>query len=334
VALTRSLQPAPRGRSSALRGLALALCASLPLTPLPAAAAAAPVVAAIGVARTSQPDADGTDPLTESKGLYQDGKSKYDLFDYDGAIDAWSKAYAVVPESEDARPIRNALVFNLAVAQRKAFDLDGDVTRLKKAKLLIERYLKEYQQLYGIDPNTAEETAESRAKLAEIEALLAEREAKPEPVPPPGPTTEPEPTPEPGPTAPVVDEAAVKKARTLLIAGGVVAGLGLVTGAVVGGLGAAQGQAAEDEIIDNPLQLGTTRATRIADGRNANTLAIAGAAAGGALLVVGVIVLGVGAAKLKRAKAGDAQARKLHLAPVATAHAGGSYGGLSFGGRF
>ncbi|MCA9713013.1 MAG: hypothetical protein KDK70_44725, partial [Myxococcales bacterium] len=75
----------------------------------------------------------------------------------------------------------------------------------------------------------------------------------------------------------------------LIIAGAVTAGLGAVgLGVMAGGLGMAS--AAVDRFRTQPEQ----RAAARLDIKKGNAIAIAGAAAGGALLVSGAVVLGLG----------------------------------------
>ncbi len=166
-------RPSPLPSIVAIVGLGLG-----PVHPALAAGPAGPDAAAEEASAEAgdetAPGADADDgALAEAKRLYEEGKAHYEMLDYPAAIDKWTKAYALVPESERGRAVRNALVYNIAQAQEKAYDLDGDVTHLKQAKGLLERYLESYVEIYGEEDEAAEEVQKVRDRIAELDERIA-----------------------------------------------------------------------------------------------------------------------------------------------------------------
>jgi hypothetical protein len=157
-----------------------------------------------------------SEDLERAKELYEKGRARYETFDYDGAIALWTEAYALVPES--AAGTRNLLTYNIATAQEKAYDLDHDVARLKKAKLLVEGYIANYKALHKATPETRAEVEKAEERIAGLEQRIAEHgDPAPEPVAAPPPVTEaPAPTRTPDPPEVVAERRKIKG----LIAGG------------------------------------------------------------------------------------------------------------------
>ena len=81
-------------------------------------------------------------PLEEARDLYKKGKAQYETFDYAGAIETWTAAYALVPE--DSLQVKIEISYNLASAHEQAYALDGDRQHLQQAKLLLETYAETY----------------------------------------------------------------------------------------------------------------------------------------------------------------------------------------------
>jgi NAD(P)H-hydrate repair Nnr-like enzyme with NAD(P)H-hydrate dehydratase domain len=127
------------------------------------------VLAAPATARATPPD----DPVAQARDLYDSGRAKYETLDYAGAITDWTQAYAVLPATEDNRSVRNELAYNIASAQEKSFDLDGDVTHLRQARGLLERYLGEFKSLYKPTPENKAESQRVAQRIAELDAKIA-----------------------------------------------------------------------------------------------------------------------------------------------------------------
>jgi len=179
--------PAPSAPSPMRRGLALGVCLALavptglsPRSSLAAEPAPAPAAA--------------EDPaIAEARALYDEGKAKFDTFDYNGAVDLWTKAYAKLPESEAG--VRNAMVYNIATAQEKAYEVDKQVQHLRQAVLLLEQYVKTYRALYKKTPETKAEVEKAENRIATLKERIAraERGEDTTTTPPPADGTPPQP---------------------------------------------------------------------------------------------------------------------------------------------
>jgi hypothetical protein len=168
--LASALAPSPLRRGLALGVcLALAVPTGLVVGPRPA------------LAVVTAPDEDPA--LVESRELYNEGKAKFDTFDYNGAVDLWTKAYAKLPESEAG--VRNAMVYNIATAQEKAYELDKDVQHLRQAVLLLEQYIKNYKILYKKTPETKAEVDKAEGRIATLKERIARAERGEDATPPP-----------------------------------------------------------------------------------------------------------------------------------------------------
>lgn len=157
------------------RGLALGVCLALAV---PTGLGAGPRSA---LAAVTAPDEDPA--LAESRALYDEGKAKFDTFDYEGAADLWTKAYAKLPESEAG--VRNAMVYNIATAQEKAYELDKDVQHLRQAVLLLEQYVKNYKVMFSKTPETKAEVDKAESRIAQLKERIARAERGEDTTPPP-----------------------------------------------------------------------------------------------------------------------------------------------------
>lgn len=115
--------------------------------------------------------------LTEAKDLYKQGEDKFQTADYEEALALWKKAFAMLPDGEDTRAIRHALVYNIAGAHSKAYEVSRNPTHLRKAKILLENYRAEHRALYGDDPEAVKDRAEADDRIAELEEKIAASEA-------------------------------------------------------------------------------------------------------------------------------------------------------------
>jgi hypothetical protein len=251
---------------------------------------AAPVGLAprVASAATAGPEASNEVALDESKKLYDEGLAHFETHDYEGAVDKWTLAYSKLPA--DAEGQRNAMVYNIATAQEKAYEVDKDVQHLRQAQLLLESYVKNYKAMYQKTPETKAEVDKANARIQALRDRIAAAEAGAAPSAPVQPVN-------PsggqlgthdgiqwssGHTPPVDQEklahnrrlsSEASKADTLIIAGWATGSVGLFlllvgTGAVVGG-----------------SRTDTNGATY--GGVAALVLGAGGVAAGGALLGVG-----------------------------------------------
>lgn len=139
-------------------GLAFGLAVPLSVFPRPAAA---------GSGAAPAPAEPAMDPTLErSYALYQEGLARFDTFDYEGAVELWTKAYAELPAQSDG--IRNKLVYNIATAQQMAFDVDQDLGHLRRAVLLLQRYVESFKVLHQRTPETEVEVQRAEARIAEL----------------------------------------------------------------------------------------------------------------------------------------------------------------------
>lgn len=251
-------------------------------------------------APSSAPDpAPAADPaLDEAQALYADGLTDYETLDYDLAIEKWKEALGRLREARPQSPeqessvaaARNAIVYNIASAQEKAYAQDKDVARLKKARGLLERYVEEYVAAGGDD---ADELSRARARIDELGARIddAERQSAA--------ARERRTTITPADTGSTTRRRA---GRGLTIGGSValVAGIGLVAGGVTAGV--LMTRRAEDRIpeLDELADEGA-RQDQLDRGRRGDIITIACAVSGGALALAGIGMIAAGAAKSKQA---------------------------------
>lgn len=196
--------------------------------------------------------------LTEAKRLYKEGEIKFQTADYKDALRLWKSAFGILPDGDEHRGIRHALVYNIAEAHSRAYEVSRNPTHLRKAKILLEAYRADHRALYGDDPAAVKERTEVDDRIAELEKSIAESEAaeevgtpiddgdaeiKPQPVLTPVQTT---PPPPPKPVKPLTPqqqwEADIKADPTLgpkwaksqkrVVAGAVLTGIGAVFGVV------------------------------------------------------------------------------------------------------
>ncbi|EDM77176.1 hypothetical protein PPSIR1_26543 [Plesiocystis pacifica SIR-1] len=127
-------------------------------------------------------DAPAEDPaedpaLVEAKDLYKQGEIKFRTAEYIDALALWKRAFGILPEGEDTRTIRNALVYNIAEAHSKAYEVNRNPTHLRKAKLLLENYQAEHEALYGDSPEAKKERAEAGERIEELDEKIKASEA-------------------------------------------------------------------------------------------------------------------------------------------------------------
>lgn len=305
-------------RTPHLRLAALATCVSL---------VCASFGPAIALAATVEAPPDESSSNAEAETMFRRGQAKYETADYNGAIDLWTEAYSLVDSTPETASIKALLLYNLAQAHVKAYELDEDDIHLKQAQQLLQSFRNNLELLYEDKAQLDEETKKVDERLAEIEQMLAAAKPAPEPEPdePPPPELEPEPE-------PVIDDPSdARPGKPLIITGGVLLGLGVGAG-VVAIAGAVIGSGANDIADLDPSDV-VAREQRFATGRTGNTLAIVGAVGAGLLLPIGAALIGVGAKRNGKAKPGTALLQNTRLG----ASFGGAWGngaGLTISGRF
>ena len=254
-------------------------------------------------------------PQESPEAIFRRGQAKYETADYNGAIELWTEAYGLLPSTPENAAIKALLIYNLAQAHVKAFELDDDAIHLKQAQQLLTSFRASLEGLYEDEAEREQEQLVVDGKLAELEARLAELEAESNsrPVPPPAVDRK-------MPIPP--DPAQQRRQRALIISGGTLTGLGVVGGviAITGGVMASQANDLSD-VAAFDLE---AREAQFARGRTGNALLIAGSVAAGVLVPTGVALLAVGLRGRARARRG------LALLP----RFGPEGAGLSLRGRF
>lgn len=125
-------------------------------------AIAAPTAAAAGEA----PPATAEDPnQAEAQRLFEKGAEAYNLGRFDAAIESFERAY----ELSQA----NALLYNIAQAYTKLYDVDPDAAHLRKAKMMFVNFAK-------IAEATGEDARDARARVTKIDEQIAAHEARAE----------------------------------------------------------------------------------------------------------------------------------------------------------
>lgn len=286
---------------------------------------AAPVGLHENLALAAAPADSGKD-LEAARKLYDEGKSFFDTSQYEKAADMWTIAYGKVPD--DAPGVKNAMVYNIATAQEKAFLMDKDLVHLRQAEQLLRTYVENHKRLYKKTPKTKAEVDKANARIRELQREIAAAERGDAPTPPPfvarpvdahygsgavdgiqwntGSTAE-------------VDQAAVEanqrlsresqKTDAMIIAGYVTGSIGLV--ALLVGFGGLGGAAAAEDAA--PGQ------------RTGRGVGYVGLGVGLAGVATGATLLGVGFSRRKKIRE-----RQLRVAPSV----GRRSASLSFGMRF
>jgi tetratricopeptide (TPR) repeat protein len=297
------------------------LAISLALLGAPAQGLAAPPV---GVGD----DVGEPDPvMAEAKQLFDAGVARYTAADYEGAVNLWLEAFSLVPATYDNRMIKAELIYNVARAQQKWFEIDKDVKHLRQSREILLRYVDELDELYGeqatmerekVDEQIADidvQIAKWEAEQARREAELAER------------------------MRPKFDEAAdareAKRNKAMIAAGASLTVLG-AGGAALLITGIITAKSAEDTAAGLVLETDIpARQSALSQGQAGNAMILLGSLAGGVFLSAGVPLLGVGLVaeskrKQRRREAGLEVAGIRSITPMWTR--GGA--GLMIGGRF
>ncbi|MCA9711452.1 MAG: hypothetical protein KDK70_36780 [Myxococcales bacterium] len=261
--------------------------------PRPTVARAAPSPDSGGGPATAEAPA-SAEPLDDAQRLYNLGRAKFETADYAAAIELWTEAYAIVPDTADGNQVKVLLIFNIATAREKAFDVDRDPAQLRQAKILLGNFEASIDAIYVEGDEAEAERHKVQQRIAEIDARLAAYEQEQrdgagddhddhddQGEPPPPASTEP-----------------TSSGRGLIIGGAVAAGLG-VGGLALMAAGLGMGAKAND-ISDLAPDDIDGRRDRFDRGRTGNALALAGGIAGGVLVVTGAVLLGLGVRKRQR----------------------------------
>lgn len=116
-----------------------------------------------------------SDVTERVKRLYYQGAARFKSADYQGAIESFTEALALSSEAGLEWEIEGALLVNTARAHEKAYGLDSDVTHLRVAREIYQRYL-DAAPAHGDDSGHDEIEADLAAVVAQLEQLEDERE--------------------------------------------------------------------------------------------------------------------------------------------------------------
>lgn len=141
-----------------------------------APAASAPATSESAPSTATAPSTAAGPDMDEVKRIYASGKVKYETKNYAGAIDDWTAALGMLPETPENREIRNDLVYNIATAQEKAYDIDRDVVHLRTARALLVDFLEAYKAMYRPDEQTVAEFKRVNERIALLDTKIAEAE--------------------------------------------------------------------------------------------------------------------------------------------------------------
>ncbi len=282
--------------------LGACLSASMTLVSLPVALAAPP-------ADGAEKKPIDTQALAMEK--FSAGKAAYDAGKYEEALKLFLDAQSLYPS-----PVFH---YNVGLCHEALGKLD-------QAVISYEAYLRSYETSFGTPPDDQVNTQNKIDRLnKQIEAEKAAADKPPEPEPEPEPIVAP-------PTEPVDEpEPARKPGRGMIIAGGVLTGIGIgaaaIGGPVYGVIASNASNQLEDVVAGGNPERVTLEDARALDeqGRLAELNQILLISLGGAIGVVGIALLAAGISKRNRANSSNAM-----LIPTA----GPSSAGFVLQGRF
>lgn len=241
--------------------------------------------------------------LERSGQLFASGMVKYERSDFEGAIADWTAAYDLLPDVPETAQARSTLLVNIARAQTDAYGIDKDITRMRQADALFDRYLASLPEAETeLRAQIEQEQGAIRATIAqaEAEAAAAERERRDVELRAREAAVREAVANAPAPSVWIGSREA-RRHRTRIIVGSVLGGVGLVMGAVAF-VGLARGRRLDDQgttLAEDPTTDDDRFAEIVADGRTANRLATVAGTIAVALVVSGVAVI-AGAEVAKR----------------------------------
>lgn len=244
-----------------------------------------------GPAWARQPEPAAGADEAEAQRLFEEGSKAYNLGKFDVAIERFEAAY----ELSHA----DALLYNLGQAYSKRYEVEADPAHLRRARVLFLNFAR-------IRESAGSDVRDARERVAAIDAQLAELgkgEAAPQPE-----------GPAPAPESPAKQPY---RPRAAGIAGYALIGAGLVLGTGLGALGLVSAGRIDDQRRDERqyVPLSGAREQQYEDSyQSARALAFAGIGVGGALLVTGVVLVAVDAARGGKAAPRRAQLRAGGLA--------------------
>jgi hypothetical protein len=264
--------------------------------------------------------------------LYMSARKAFDDGDMDGAAERLDRALRTLPDAPPYARSRGSLAMLRARCDAKRYLLDADLAWLDHEELVLRSYLDRLGEIGSDDGDRERKRTSVQTRLQEIATEREQRAANPDstdtvlqrslrgeytgvstfswepasedlawyPRPDdPRPRSRQQDEEEEVPVDPkVVDDPQRRRAGVGLVAGGAVAMAGGVAGLAVMGVGIGKARGANGF---DPATPPVERRQQIADGRAGNAMFVGGLVGGGVLLVVGAVLVGTGARRMKRA---------------------------------
>lgn len=161
--MTRARPPRTAARKAVSLALALATC---PMGLSPQTSRAAPPRGSAGAA----PAVD--DGMHRARAAYTEGQVRFDLSDFEGAIDRWSEAYGLLREPWQ----RARMAYNLGETHFRAWEVDSDAAHLRQSKALFQQFLELAPSAGGAHGSLSDDVGRATARLERIDRELAEHE--------------------------------------------------------------------------------------------------------------------------------------------------------------
>jgi tetratricopeptide (TPR) repeat protein len=243
----------------------------------------------------------------EARALYEQGLGRYETADYLGAIDLWTQAFTLLPNDAEFASVKADIIYNLARARERQYDVDNDPAQLRQALILLDQYIESLPSLYADPGEVDQQRSKAQQVRDDIQARLDEHEKA-------------EATKQVGSPAPAKQDEDKDPGRGLVLTGAALTAIG---GAALGvsAAGMVLGNQANDISDLDPADVDGRR-EQFDRGRTMNLMAISAGVGAGLLIGTGVALLVVGKKKGK-----ESQARVLPFASPTLA-------GLSASGRF
>jgi hypothetical protein len=227
----------------------------------------------------------------QAKTLYEKGRGSFETADYETAIETWTEAYTMLPSSHESARIKALLLYDIATAQELAFEVDGEASHLRQAKILLESFEQNIPALYGEGIAAEEERGRVRERIGVLEDKIARAEDKA--------TSDDRSDEDEAPTSSAETPTDHTTGKPLVVTGASLMAVGVASlGLMAAGL--VMGNQANDisDIDEDDVE---SRRDQFDRGRTGNVLAIVGGAAGGALAVAGTVLVILGKRRPSRA---------------------------------
>jgi hypothetical protein len=141
----------------------------LALAPAEAPPAAAPANADTATAAESEAS---SETASMARALFERGLLAYEAGDYAAASTHWSSAYELMSSEPTLVKARRVLAFDLGQAQMRAYDVDGERSRLATARPLLEDYVAWVDRPgHTLSNDEREDRARATEMLARIDIL-------------------------------------------------------------------------------------------------------------------------------------------------------------------